>query len=212
MMTPRIHGIWLVIGLCLLNTGCGIVTNFCRNIILQPAAQIDECRMEKRNHELAEAAWAQAASNAPERPYSEDFADGFIAGYADYLSSGGKGNPPSTPPWGYLTVDRQIAAGHQAAQEWFAGFRHGSAAAIASGQREWITVPMSTRYLSPRYSGADFVPLEQPAAEETLPSPRLIEPAKDKVPMEQPPGSRLPARERAPDLRRDEAAGGPRPS
>src|SRR5262249_39466700 len=78
-----------------------------------------------------------------DHPYSPDFQQGFLCGFADYLYAGGTGNPPPLPPRGYWKSEYETPEGRQAVQDWFEGFRTGAARARASGYRELVTVPIS---------------------------------------------------------------------
>ena len=56
---------------------------------------------------------------------------------------GGCGEPPPVPPRRYWKNAYQTPQGHQAIQDWFAGFRNGASDAEASGWRHFATVPSS---------------------------------------------------------------------
>src|SRR5205807_2557372 len=73
--------------------------------------------------------------------HSEDYAQGFKDGYAEYLYRGGDGEPPLLPPKRYRHVRYQTPQGYMAAEDWFAGYRHGAAVAHHTGARRWITGP-----------------------------------------------------------------------
>jgi hypothetical protein len=82
-----------------------------------------------------------------------DYARGFRAGYAEYLFSGTTAPPPLAPA-AYRTFGCQTPEGYRAMEEWFAGYNHGVAVAVASGYRRWITCPVSPPHSPPVVIGA----------------------------------------------------------
>jgi hypothetical protein len=96
-----------------------------------------------RDCSRAKEAWREAQAACPDQSYSRDYACGFKAGFRDYLDAGGSGDPPAVPPFRYRLSDYDSPGGHQAVEDWYAGFRHGSTAARASGFRELNLVPLS---------------------------------------------------------------------
>jgi hypothetical protein len=128
---------------CAASVGCSAFWHSTlRNITEFPIESLDECRMKLRNHRRAVEAWRLLAEGSP-HDYSDDFADGFVAGYADYLNNGGNGAPPAVPPFRYRTVKYQTPEGVEAINQWYAGWRHGSLMAKASGMRELELIPLS---------------------------------------------------------------------
>lgn len=75
--------------------------------------------------------------------FSADYERGYKDGFTDYLDFGGCGEPPPVPPRRYWKNAYQTPEGHQAIQDWFAGFRNGVSDAEASGWRHFATVPSS---------------------------------------------------------------------
>src|SRR5262245_61489174 len=140
----------VIIAGCLLSgalgTGCSVARNVAKTIVIEPAhysARHDGYRLKKETLRAADVGWQN--SHGAGGPYSPDFCAGFKEGYADYLQFGGNGEPPAVPPrhyWGQMSPQ-----GRAAAQEWFAGFRVGSAQARQEGMRETIIVPVSTSAL-----------------------------------------------------------------
>jgi hypothetical protein len=120
----------------------------------------------------------QAHHDGP--PPSPDFAKGFVAGFSRYLEKGGTGNPPPVPPRCYWRVDQRTGAGRQGAEDWFDGFRMGSATAMVSGLRLVNMVPTSVPPPRTAQGWAEEFPSEgnsAPAGPPVLPSPREISPA-----------------------------------
>jgi hypothetical protein len=199
MITMRPTFPCLLMAFCLVNTGCSLVESTCRNVAQQPAYVVDEKATKKHNELVAQDAWKQfAAANCAgedQAEYTSEYRQGFIEGYADYLTNGGKGEAPAVPPFGYTKLHAQTPWGAMAAQDWFAGFREGALMAMQSGRREYITIPFSIpltgnlykkSYASlPRHS-------EEPALEE-LPMPKLVPQDQEKDMPQLPPPALLPA-------------------
>lgn len=138
--------LWLG-GLCLLYQGCMPIGRAIRTSLVQPTEYNTyvNCATEvARDRLLAREALEHFEGEHAGVPYSRDFRCGFKDGYADYLFAGGTGNPPPVPPRCYWNACYQTPEGHQAIEDWFAGFQAGAAAAKASGKRELVTVPAST--------------------------------------------------------------------
>src|SRR5262249_47911814 len=134
----KMPALWAITILCLLDAGCSMYRSVARIAVQVPLQQMDECLGEHRNEMLAKMAWNQHNRETREEHHSADYRDGFIAGYADFLEWGGNGTPPAVPPFHYWLLHGQSPEGHQAAEDWFAGFRHGAAVAHQSGVRQWL--------------------------------------------------------------------------
>jgi hypothetical protein len=138
-----------------------------RTVVLEPAEyarRLADCVDRYRNQELAEAFWADFQAAAPGMTYSDDFALGFKEGFAVFLFEGGTGNPPPVPPRYYWRTEYQSVEGHQAIEDWFAGYRRGAGSARLSGYRRLVTVPPSTSLLRAR------TPADLPARAADVPS------------------------------------------
>ena len=88
-------------GFAFLIMGCGPITYSIRTLIVEPSQYCTEWNAfaeRKRDHRLAEAAWREIAGRRRGSGFSKDYADGFIAGYEDFLFAGGNGAPPPLPP------------------------------------------------------------------------------------------------------------------
>jgi hypothetical protein len=184
--------------LAALNTGCSFFVYAGRNMYESPTKAIDYCQELKQFVAWAEESWKQIQAADPTH-YSDDYKSGFIDGYADYIDRGGLGEPPAAPPDRYQYYRRYATPeGVAAIQDYFAGFRHGAAAARASGQRELIVLPLS---LPPRRTG-DYGPRSTrppvgpqapqpprpPGAVEEAPPPRR-EPEEIPLPKKLPPAA-----------------------
>lgn len=132
--------VFFATGIC--STGCTVAWNAANTLLVEPAHfphYLERCLLQARTSKLADQAWQKIAHNG--HSYSKDYQKGFKEGFADYLQNGGTGEPPPLPPRHYW--DDASFAGRQAAEDWFAGFRHGSATARETGYRELIVVPAS---------------------------------------------------------------------
>jgi hypothetical protein len=157
-----------------------------RNLTEAPIYGINECRVSARNARLAREAWQAVARAHPESAWSADFGDGFQDGFADYLESGGNGQPPAVPPFRYRLARYQTPAGYRAIEDWYAGFRDGAAAAQSSGLREQFILPLSAPPINaverrpggpaPAAAGAPAPAHGPPAPLPDLPPPRKAEP------------------------------------
>jgi hypothetical protein len=119
------------------------LANTARTLICEPVEyprRLEACVDEKRQAELADAAWAAFQGAHPDAQYSCDYGQGFKDGFADYLFAGGTGNPPPLPPRWYWRAENKTPAGRLGEQDWFQGFRFGASAARHSGYREIETV------------------------------------------------------------------------
>ncbi len=135
----------LFLGASLLS-GCTVYDKIAHNLVVDPAhfnRFSDKLGRGLRDKCLANEAWDEICVRDGD-VYSRHYYRGFIAGFTDYLDSGGTGEPPPLPPRSYWRLYYQTPEGHQATQDWFAGFRHGADVARASGVRDLVTVPVSS--------------------------------------------------------------------
>lgn len=138
--------------LSITSSGCALMEDSCRNVMVGIKTPIEEHREKARNREWAETAWWQVSqADRTQGPFecclgkSDDYAQGFKDGFAEYLYRGGDGEPPLVAPLRYRDSRYQNEAGYHAVENWFAGYRHGAAMARDSGARKWITGPSSLR-------------------------------------------------------------------
>src|SRR5262249_277124 len=137
----------------------------------------------------AETAWERVQHDDPGHPYTEDYAQGFKDGFVSYMARGGTGEPPFLPPPKYRSLRNQTAAGYQAAEDWFAGYRPALALVRARGYGRGVTgapildcpgpAPAPAPVAPP--PGLAPVPPSPPASgpprklPEELPSPKKVE-------------------------------------
>ncbi len=70
---------------------------------------------------------------------------GFKAGFAAHLFDGSTA-PPPVPPAHYRHFSYQTPDGYLAIEQWFAGYRHGVDAAVATGYRRFVTGPSALQH------------------------------------------------------------------
>lgn len=200
----------ILFGVTLAGSGCTFVHNIQRTLIRSPLQAFDDKIEIQRHERLGRMAWDEMVRQYGCQ-FSDDYRDGFIDGFVDYLTFGGcaSGNGeapviPSVPPPRYRRAKAESPLGLQASEDWFAGFRHGSNTALASGLRQLAVVPVfdkpafldSSQYGSTSKTGASAgkkePPQTQPTPEgEQLPPPRVInpEPGEAKPPADKPPAN-----------------------
>jgi len=88
-------------------------------------------------------AWKAVRAEYPRRCFTAEFRDGFLDGYTDHLDRGGDGTPPPVPPLRYTRHARYFTPeGHVLLRDYFLGFKYGADVAAATGQRQFLTVPV----------------------------------------------------------------------
>lgn len=131
-----------------------------------PAAHT-EAAIERQIHQHAREAWRAVRAEYPRKAFSPEFRDGFLDGYSDYLDRGGDASPPAVPPPRYTDNPKYFSPeGHVLIRDYFLGFKYGADVAAATGQRQFLTVPV----LIP---DAPDVPATPPVAV-TLPAPPAV--------------------------------------
>ena len=160
-----------------LSGGCSWCPYAAHNLLEAPFQVVDHRCQLWQFRSQARMAWRHFRDADPNVAYSDDYAAGFMDGYVDYLDADGTGDPPAAPPNRYEhSRYHRTPEGVQAIEDWFDGFRQGTAVAQASGQRELVVVPLA---LPPRQaasaggrSGSPDHQLVVPPPPELLPEPR----------------------------------------
>jgi hypothetical protein len=174
----RPQALLIAVALSAGSAGCGTFwQDTVRNVAQAPIRECDEVQIHCRCKRLAREAWREVRLSAPGHPYSPEYGDGFIEGYAEFLEIGGHGEPPAVPPFRFRLKRYQTPQGYRAVEDWFAGYRDGARTARESGLRELFVVPLS----APPINALDErppVPPPPPTADHPpeLPPPRRIEP------------------------------------
>jgi hypothetical protein len=199
----RVKLIPWIVGICTLGPGCGPTYNTTRTLIVEPFLYCDSADKVvewTRDEKLAKDAWEKVGASTGQA-YSKDYERGFKFGFADYLYAGGSGLPPPMPPRRYWKPKYESAAGYQAVDEWYAGYRHGAAVAMESGFREYV--PVHT-WVPPMPEGNRLDAARAFGTRPTGPAPEVLPPPKEAektTPL--PAGAAAPnVRTAAPDLAR----------
>src|SRR4051794_6170610 len=118
--------------------GCGLVHHAAGTLSSRLDQELQDCREQKRNRQLAAQAWLALLARHPGH-YSDEYHDGFEEGFACFLYRGGDGEPPPMAPQRYRGLKYQTPEGYQLVLDWFLGYRHGAYAAKQSGYRDLVT-------------------------------------------------------------------------
>ncbi len=122
--------------------GCNLAYYTGYNLANLTVTRVDEYKLSKRLRAEARAAWREVCNQYPGRAFSDEFVDGFEEGYADYLENGRAAQPPAVPPPRYRRSRYLTPEGHARIRDYFAGFKYGADVAVATGRREFLTVPV----------------------------------------------------------------------
>lgn len=146
------------------------------NSVVPVWSNFEECQERLYHRKMAQLLLEEGRKGCGENKASKDYDKGFIRGFVDYLDADGNGEPPVAPPYHYRARCYETPEGHQAIQDWYAGFRDGTAMAIQSGIRRWTQVPLA---IPPKDKRDRYAPYEDdspnPAAPESaLPTPRSL--------------------------------------
>jgi hypothetical protein len=159
-----------------------------------------EKEIAREIHHRAHEAWTCVRTEYPRKLFSAEFRDGFLDGYSDYLDRGGAGQPPAVPPQRYTQNKKYYTPeGHALLRDYFLGFQYGTDVAIATGQRQYLTVPVlipdDGTPVSTEPATAVPAPLPKPPA--VPPSDAPVKPVPQPLPVPRP-MSKLPTPRRLP--------------
>jgi hypothetical protein len=177
----------LILAVCAFCPGCELAGNLAHTTAFEVGRYTNECVEKMHEQRLASEAWDHFVCTYGGDAFSKDYGRGFKCGFADYLFAGGTGDPPPFPPLCYWGANYETPDGYAAIQDWFAGYRHGAAAAKESGYRQYVILPMAVPAAAapppppvaaaPPESMPPLVPDESPAAQPELPAPRKLGPS-----------------------------------
>lgn len=123
--------------------GCNIYYSAARNIINEPHTVASIVGIEHELKHQAKLAWREVREQYPRRAFTEEFRDGFIDGYVDYLDRGGNGSTVAVPPARYTRHKKYFTPeGQCLMKHYLLGFQYGQDVAIATGRRSIYTVPV----------------------------------------------------------------------
>ena len=179
--------------------GCLGVYHPHRDHVADAIVATTEQGIDREIHKQAREAWLAVRCEFPRKAFTPEFRDGFIDGYTDYLDRGGDAQPPAVPPLRYTQNKKYFTPeGHALVRDYFLGFKYGADVAVATGQRQFLTVPVlipdrgeplpvvsaASVPTIPALSGRDRPVPPLPAAPNALPSPRPMSmlPAPRKLP------------------------------
>lgn len=119
--------------------GCGAIHNLTTEMHLSHTqrAIVHDLRKD------AQAAWKSVREQYPRQTFTAEFRDGFLDGYVDYLDRGGATQPPAAPPLQYVRNKKYFTPeGQSLIRDYYLGFKYGTDVAVASGRRQFLTVPV----------------------------------------------------------------------
>lgn len=164
----------LVAGFAAAAAGCQLAHSTAHNLWNEPVEYLDQKKVTKRLRQEGEAALAELRQTR-RRHCTDDFAEGFVDGYADFLEHGGNTAPPAVPPLKYRRGRFLNPDGHARVHDYFAGFQSGAETAAGTGKRQFLTVPilLADPVVTPPVN-ARQIPADEcgPTTAETLPKPR----------------------------------------
>jgi hypothetical protein len=122
--------------------GCSTIHNAC-NFVKDPHSVCAQCEIEHELRKQARDTWQQVQCDYPRRDFSPEFRDGFLDGFVDYIDRGGNGSLPAVPPAKYTRHKKYFTEDGQCrVKDYFLGFKYGQEIAIATGKRQFYTVPV----------------------------------------------------------------------
>jgi hypothetical protein len=152
--------------------GCNIAQNAARNIVNEPHVVRTQRAIEHDLRKDARAAWREVRADYPRHAFTAEFRDGFLDGYVDYLDRGGNGSLPAVPPAKYTRHAKYYTENGQClVKDYFLGFQYGQEIAIATGKRQFLTVPV---LLPQEPTGPPAFAIEPGPAAHALPPPMPV--------------------------------------
>ena len=132
----------LLIGPLLPLCGCNLFRLAGHNLANETISRHDERKFDHRLESESRCVWRDVCRQYPARTFTPEFADGFTDGYVDYLDVGGTPRPPAVPPLRYRRSSYLTPHGHALVKDYLIGFQYGAEVAVATGKREFLTVPV----------------------------------------------------------------------
>ncbi|MGL6075489.1 MAG: hypothetical protein ACRC8S_15150 [Fimbriiglobus sp.] len=123
-------------------SGCNLFYYAGHNAINEPITRLDEHKVSTRLTAEARKVWKEVCKQFPAKTFTPEFADGFTDGYADHMENGGPAVPPTIPPLRYRRSSYLTPHGHALIRDYMVGFQYGAEVAIATGKRQFLTVPV----------------------------------------------------------------------
>ncbi len=126
--------------LTLATSGCSVVHN--GYTAMTRNGSWNDTVVVLRNRSFSAKAWHRRKQNFCNEKHSQDFCNGFRAGY-EAVCSGSNGCSPDFPPSEYWSWEYQSGEGQARTSAWFAGYPHGVRAAEEEGTANWHQIQMS---------------------------------------------------------------------
>jgi len=175
-------------------SGCNLAYYASHNLVNEPITRVDEHKLTSRLKAESRTVWKDICRQFPARTFTPEFADGFTDGYADHLENGGPPGPPIVPPLRYRRANYLTPEGHALIRDYLIGFQYGAEVAVATGKRNFLTVPVLlkdappelalnvVRYPTPPNTSTDGpTPAAQPGGT-ALPPPKPVDVVKPSLP------------------------------
>jgi hypothetical protein len=157
--------------------GCNIAQYTTHTLVNEVHVLTSLHGVEHKLRSEARDVWKEVRAQYPRRAFTAEFRDGFLDGYADYLDRGGNCSVPPVPPAKYTRQKKYFTEeGQCLLKDYLLGFKYGQDIAVATGKRQFLTVPVLVPVvddgppqfrIAPR---ADADPLPTPAPV-TMPAP-----------------------------------------
>jgi hypothetical protein len=157
----------LLLLLSLLSAGCQQFALAAQNIAFEAGLCTDTACECVEYRQLAKQAWSKFHDGQPGKNWPDDFIDGFLDGYVHFLREGRPDHAPPVPPARFWHKFYMSPEGHQAAEQYLAGYQAGTDAAQESGRRMYQVVPYH-----PAATQTSAISHQAEPPEETLPPPR----------------------------------------
>jgi hypothetical protein len=133
---------WILLACLSPLTGCHLYRNIKHNIHNEISQFHDDEHIDKQLRKEARIAFNEMNRQYPHRCFGDDFRDGFIDGYTEYLDRGGNADLPAMPPVKYRRHTFFNAEGHARIKDYFLGYKYGLDVALATGCRQFYQVPI----------------------------------------------------------------------
>ncbi len=123
--------------------GCGSLPHAAHNATNEVHLSHTQRGLERDLRSAARDSWQTVRALHPRRTFTDEFHDGFTDGFTDYLDRGGAVQPPAVPPIKYVRDKKYFTPeGHSLIRDYYLGFKYGTDCAVASGRRQFLTVPV----------------------------------------------------------------------
>ncbi len=126
--------------LSLTTSGCSVVHN--GYSAMTKNSSWNDTVVVLRNRSQSAKSWHRRKQNFCNEKHSQDFCNGYRAGY-EAMCTGSDGCTPAFPPSEYWSWEYQSGEGQARTSSWFSGYPHGVRAAEEEGAANWHQLQMS---------------------------------------------------------------------